>query len=232
MVYAILKSDIHNNFVKIVNFRGIIDSPQKKAIMDCYKNYNKKYDWIAFYDIDEFLQIINYTNINKFLSLPKFKKCQSILINWKYYGDNNQLYYDKKPLIKRFTKPFYFTNKTKNINKYLTSGAKTIVRGGLNIIWERLPHCLNNTIQCRPDGKILNNYFEFPQYSFAFLNHYTTKSTEEFIEKLNKGDVYGKRNNSFIKWKINNYYFFFNNKTKIKLNIFREKLKYKIKIKV
>ena len=74
----ILKNDIVDNFVEIVNYRGI-HSPQIKAVMDCYKNNNKNYDWIAFYDIDEFLQIINFTNINEFLSLPKFKKCQSIV---------------------------------------------------------------------------------------------------------------------------------------------------------
>ena len=153
------------------------------------------------------------------------------LINWKYYGDNNQLYYEPKPVIERFTRPFYFTNKTMNFNKYLTSAAKTIVRGRLNIIWEKLPHYLNNTIKCRPDGKVLNNYFTFPQYSIAYINHYTTKSTEEFAEKLNKGDVNGKKDNHFINWRINDYYFFFNTKNKQKINIFNEKLRYKIKLK-
>jgi hypothetical protein len=223
----ILENEIANNFVEIINYRGF-QLPQEKAIINCYKNYSKNYDWIAFYDIDEFLQIINFTNINKFLSLPKFKKCQSILINWKNYGDNNQLYYEPKPVIKRFTKPFYFTNKNMNFNKYLTSAAKTIVRGGLNIIWQHLPHYLNNTIKCRPDGKILNNYFTFPQYSIAYINHYTTKSTEEFAERLNKGDVIVKIDDNFIRRRINNYYFFFNIKTQKKINLLKEKLKYKI----
>ena len=80
----ILNKEIFNNFVEIINFRGF-KNPQVKAVFNCYKNYSKKYDWIAFYDIDEFLQIRNYNNINKFLSLPKFKKCQSIIINWRYY---------------------------------------------------------------------------------------------------------------------------------------------------
>ena len=74
----ILKDELKNNFVKIINYRGV-ERPQIKAFNDCYKRYNQKYDWIAFYDIDEFLHIINFTNINEFLSLPRFKKCQSIL---------------------------------------------------------------------------------------------------------------------------------------------------------
>ena len=224
----ILEKDINKNFVEIINYRGF-KYPQKKSVMDCYNRYNKIYDWIAFYDIDEFLHIINYSNINKFLSLSRFKKCQSILINWKYFGDNNRLYYEPKPVIERFTTPFYFTKKNINYNKYLTSAAKTIVRGGLNIIWQHLPHHINNTINCRPDGKIINNYFSLPQYSIAYINHYTTKSTEEFAERLNKGDVIVKVDDNYIKNRINNYYFFFNLKTKEKLNLFKKKLKYKIK---
>ena len=150
----ILKEDIQINFVEIINYRGI-ERPQKKALNECYKKNNKNFNWIAFFDVDEFLYIVNYTNINDFLVLPKFKKCQSILINWKYYGDNNKLHYEPKPLIERFTKPFYFTNKNKP--KHYFYAAKTIVRGGLNIKWGLLPHYIKNTINCKADGKIVNN---------------------------------------------------------------------------
>ena len=110
----ILSIEIKNKFVKIINYRGLY-KPQKKAYNDCYINNNKFFKWIAFYDADEFLYIINYTNINKFLSIPKFENCSSILINWKYYGDNNYLYYENNTVQKRFTKPFYFNKKKKNI---------------------------------------------------------------------------------------------------------------------
>lgn len=224
----ILDKDIFNkNFVKIINYRGI-KMPQIKAIHDCYKTNNKNYNWIAFYDIDEFLYIKKYSNINHFLSLPRFLKCQSIIINWKYYGDNNKLYYEPKPVYQRFTKAFYFTKEKMNINKYLFSAAKTIVRGGLNITWQHFPHYLNNTINCRPNGKIINNYFSPPEYSIAYISHYTTKSTEEFAERLNRGDVILKIDDNYIKNRIFDYYFFFNLKTKEKLDLFKKKLKYKL----
>ena len=223
----ILKSEIKNNFVKIVNYRGI-ERPQKKVFDDCYNRFNQKYDWIAFYDIDEYLHIINFTDINEFLSLQRFKKCQSILINWKNYGDNDKLYYEPKQLHERFTKPFYFNEKHKKY-KYLYSAAKTIVRGGLNIKWEFLPHYLNNTINCRADGNILSDYFTPPEYSDAYLIHYATKSTEEFAEKCNRGNANSIMDEKFIKERIFVYYFIFNRKTKQKLDIFEKKLKIKIK---
>ena len=222
----ILKYEIENNFVKIINYRGF-KNPQIQALNNCYKRFNKNYNWIAFYDIDEFLQIKNFTDLNKFLALPRFKNCQSILINWKYYGDNNKLYYESKPLSERFNKPFYF-NKIDNSNIYLVSAAKTIVRGGLNIKWGHFPHYLKNTLNCRPDGTILKNYFSPPQYLIAYLDHYTTKSTEEFADRLNRGDVNLKVTENYIKSRIFDYYFIINKKTKQKLNLFKEKLKYKI----
>jgi hypothetical protein len=100
-----------------------------------------------------------------------------------------------------------------------------MVKRGLNIKWALLPHFLSNTINCRPDGNILSNYFSPPQYSTAYLIHYATKSTEEFAERCIRGNSNTKIN---IKSRILNYYFLFNIKTRQKLEIFRKKLKYKI----
>lgn len=226
----ILKNEIKDNFIEIINFRGI-KTPQKKAINDCYKKNNKKFDWIAFYDIDEFLYIKNYNDINKFLSLSRFQKCQSILINWKYYGDNNKLYYEPKPLKERFVMPFYFKNKSLIKRKKLYySAAKTIVRGGLNISWGRQPHYIKNTRNCRPNGQIELHYYTHPQYSIAYIRHYITKSTEEFINRLNRGDVRFNKTKQYIKNRIFNYYFIFNKITKEKINLFKQKLKDKINI--
>ena len=226
-IQEIIKNDIENNYVKIINYRGF-KQPQKVALDDCYKRYNYNYDWIAFYDIDEFLHIKNYSNIKDFLSLPKLKNCQGILINWKYYGDNNKLYYEPKPLAERFIQPFYFLNSSLEYIKYFISASKTIVRGRLKIIWGHFPHYIKNIINCRPDGKLLYNYLSPPQYSIAYINHYITKSTEEFAERLNRGDVILKVDEFYIKSRINDYYFLFNNKTKKKVDLFKERLKYKI----
>ena len=221
----LLKKEIKNKFIKTINFRGI-KFPQPIALNNCYKKYGHLFDWIAFYDIDEFLYIRNYTNINDFLSLPKFKKCQSILINWKYFGDNNRLYYESRPLNERFSKPINITNNLKILNnKYFLSAAKSLVKSGLKLSWGMLPHYLNNTINCRPDGSILNDYFSPYQHSIAYINHYITKSTEEFIERLRRGDVLVNATNNYIINRINNYYFLFNKKTDKKLKLFKNNFK-------
>ena len=183
----VLSNEILDDFVEIKNYRGIF-TPQKKAYNDCYINNNKYFDWIAFYDVDEFLYLKNYSNINDFLSMEKFEKCSSILINWKYYGDSNNIYYEAKPINDRFTQPFIFLN-NKIYDKYYFAAAKSIVRSGLKLSWAHFPHFINDSMICRADGTIVKDPFSPPQFSYAYLKHFTTKSTEEYIIKLFKGNV-------------------------------------------
>ena len=213
----ILKEEINIGFIKVINFRGLF-RPQYKAYNDCYINNKFSYDWIAFYDVDEFLYFENYTNINKFLSLPKFKNCSSILINWKYYGDNENIFYKPNSLKKRFTKPFYF-EKNKVYDKAFYSAAKSIVRGGLNISWKHFPHFLNNSNICKSTGDIVKQALSPPDYTSAYIKHYATKSTEEYIIKLFKGTVNSNitlSRDSVIFW-FKNYYFLFNKITRKKI---------------
>ena len=48
----------NSNFVTIIDYRGYNNKDsQYKAYYNCYKNYNKKGDWLSFFDFDEFLEI-------------------------------------------------------------------------------------------------------------------------------------------------------------------------------
>ncbi len=224
---VILKKYINNNFIELINYRGLF-KPQKKAYDDCYNNNKYKYNWFVFYDADEFLYLVNHSTINNFLSLKRFSNCSNILINWKYYGDNGNIYYKPKLMKERFPKPYIFSQKDKK-NKYLYMAAKTIVRGGLNITWEHFPHYLKNQIFCRPDGSKTKSYFSEPQYSYAYIKHYTTKSTQEYIEKVLRGGGVTKINSTrYLKHRINHYYFLINKKTKKKIQLFEKALKFKI----
>ena len=100
---------------------------------------------------------------------------------------------------------------------------KTIARGGLNLIWAHFPHYLKNKPICRPDGSILKNYNSKPQYSNAYIKHYATKSTEEFIKRILRGTVNSKdKKINYLEYRIKKYYFLFN-KFNFKKKIFFEK---------
>ena len=93
------------------------------AYKDCYEKYNKLYDWMSFFDFDEFLTIKQENTIQKFLSSPRYEQCVTVKINFLFYSDNGLLYYDNRTLQERFTKALYHHPS----NRWL----KVTVRGGL-----------------------------------------------------------------------------------------------------
>ena len=50
----VISDYIKDDFVEIINYRGK-RAPQFKIYTECYKKNNKFYDWLIFFDIDEFI---------------------------------------------------------------------------------------------------------------------------------------------------------------------------------
>ena len=88
----------------------------------CYKNNFLKYDWIIFYDMDEYIYLKNVFNLKKFLNKPIFNYCDYIRLNNIYHSDNNNLYYINKTLSERFPEIIL------NMKKY---PIKTILKGNI-----------------------------------------------------------------------------------------------------
>ena len=56
------------------------------------------------YGIDEYIYLKNYPNIKRFLSKKKFENCETIQLNRLMHIDNEQIYYENKPIKIRFPK--------------------------------------------------------------------------------------------------------------------------------
>jgi hypothetical protein len=185
----ILEKYQSEDFVEIKNLRGI-ESPQMKMYHDCYNNNYEKYEWLIFNDIDEYLYLKSYNNIKDFLTKRKFKNCENIQLNWLLYTDNNLIHYQNKPLKIRFTEKDPYRNKRK-INKF--SNGKSILRGHIPNINITNFHCISNDLKTC-DGFGIERKFLKPDYKYFYFKHYYCKSTEEFIDKLTKGDIYETKN--------------------------------------
>ena len=118
----VIQDEIDSGFVTIINIRGM-SKGQCYAYKDCYEKYNNLYDWMSFFDFDEFLTIKQENTIQKFLSSPRYEQCVTVKINFLFYSDNGLLYYDNRTLQERFTKALYHHPS----NRWL----KVTVRGGL-----------------------------------------------------------------------------------------------------
>ena len=212
---------INSSFVTIIDYRGYKNrknNSQYEAYYDCYEKNNRNYDWLSFFDFDEFLEILptNQT-IQEFLDNEKYKKCQVIKINWLHYSSNKELLtFENKPLKIRFTK--------KQLNEISNGHIKSTVRGGLIknywSRWENSHTSIDTFKSCSSSGKRVSgkaSFIEPPDFKNAFIRHYYFKSFEEFCLKLKRGwpDSTDK-----IKW-INNLINKYKN-SRIKLSIIKK----------
>ena len=225
---SVILDYINEEFVTIINYRGLLKI-QMKAFSQCYNENKDKYNWLIYYDMDEFIHLEGYNNIKTYLSKSKFDKCNIIYLNHIIHTDNNDIYYQNKSLVKRFPKIENF----KNINMsyqprtILLDLTKIIIKGNLTDFEFGSPHFINNVNNtCNGFGKkithIENIHLEKPDHKKFYFDHYYFKSSEEYLDKLTKGCVfYGKKRGFDIYWfKI---YFAFNDITKEKLDYFENK---------
>lgn len=174
---------ISSGFVEIVDARGKI-AYQNKAFQECMKKNINKFDWILFYDMDEYIYLKRPKNIKYYLGRDVFHNCEAIQLNLFFHTDNNKLYYENKSLAERFKE-----------GKITNFGVlKSILKGNVetNIY---CPHHLNRSLRsCDGFGNFNKDYKPMkitttkPDFKYYYIDHYSYKSVEEFAKKLLKTD--------------------------------------------
>ena len=81
---------VKSGYVEILDVRGE-SNRQISAYDELYHGKAKAYDWVAYFDIDEFLFLDKAKSIQEFVNDPKYAAFNEIAINWKYYDDNGQV---------------------------------------------------------------------------------------------------------------------------------------------
>lgn len=154
---------------------------QTRSYNKCYEMYGDKYDWLMFFDIDEFLMLEKAKNIKDFLSDTRFNQYEMIHVNWKVYDDNDlvTVVNNDYSVVKRFTRP---CQNRRDVHCEL----KTIVRGGMrDVRFVKNPHtCDNRIFSCcnvlgeQVDSKAAKTIRVI--HKEAWLNHYICKTMEEY----------------------------------------------------
>ena len=218
---------LNKGFVKIKNWRGK-ENAMFQIMNHCYQTNYLKFDWLIFYEIDEYIFLKNYTNIKTFLSEKKFNKCEVIYLNWVHYTDNNLMHYDNRTLEKRFTEKEPNARKK---NSKISAVTKFILKGHIPKIKISSVHVLSRKLKgCNGFGKIITindlkgNRLYHPDFEYFYIKHFFCKSVEEFITKINKGcAIYG-QNENYKKKRIKKY-FRYNKITSLKINYIENKTK-------
>ena len=219
----IVKEGVKNSFITVIDYKIRKANYQASSYYDCYDKYNMLYDWMSFFDVDEYLMLEpKGVTIQEFMDSPRYNDCELVQFNWKIYTDNDQLDYIDQSPVKRFPIESGYIKENKHV--------KSIARGKLDLKKVRKngnPHSMFSEIKaCSVSGNKTDwKYYIYPpDHKFGWLNHYVTKSVREFFEKkykmMNKVDV----NNISEGYKryFFNYFFSVNKKTKEKVDIFNQ----------
>jgi len=216
---------VDNGFVIIKDYRNrkVI---QLIAYSECYNDYRQDYDWVAFFDCDEFLTLVKHKQVGDFLQDELFNDFNAIVVNWMCFGDNDLVNNDGGGCLKRFTKPISYDAKH-DLTTPENYHVKTIVRCK-NIETFRFinPHCTDIARQCNVLGKQHKPSTTFEEYDFssAYLRHYSTKTIDEYCDKMIRGFPDQMWNGSRVKNFLNVHFFSVNKITKEKIEVVKNKL--------
>ena len=199
------------------------------AYDDCLSRYNDIYDWIAFFDLDEFLTFTECSTIKEYLS--KFNNhIDSISFQWMIFDDNDLVYYEDKPCLERFTRPIDY-KKCFQYNYPENDHVKIMVKCKqnklINFKGTGHPHgCIGAKYPVYADGtqnktpKSWSNHNQI--YDLAYLKHFYMKTIDEYVRfKLKRGHPDVKRN-IFNKRHDINKFFKLNKKTPEKLEYIKK----------
>lgn len=141
-------------------------------------NFSQKFDYAAFFDVDEFLVLKKHQTVNDFLNA--YGNPNGIGVNWRMFGSGGQKTVNElgigDSVLKRFTRRESADNEGMKTMLNLSSGGQMV-----------LPHNPNIPIFDTTGRRIVGPANPNGSYDVAQLNHYMFKSYEEFITKVQRG---------------------------------------------
>ena len=202
----VIKDYIDDGFVEILNVRGK-PNMQIYSFNELYKDEKvKAFDWIAYFDIDEFLFLDECKTIQEFLTQPKYDKFNCIAINWKYFDDNNlsqvmNSFAVKERFTHEYTQPkdLRFAEHTFSKRIMKTNVPHLVINsshGPINRISKS--ETVYNGVSSNPTvvccnvagNRLQRNYLCFSDWTYegAHIRHYRFKTIEEYItNKMKRG---------------------------------------------
>lgn len=182
----VISDYIESGYVSIRNARGL-KRHQCVAYRIFYDEHHRKYDYIAFFDCDEYLVLNKDNTIQEYIRRSIFDDAQVIQISWMMFGDNGNIRYEDKPMCERFKTPLVLDPK-----KHKKEHIKSIVRCDLDpgLVYFHNPHTIAPVelyVVNNEGERVINTYEQEMSYGLAQLNHYYTKSLEEWLWRYKRG---------------------------------------------
>jgi hypothetical protein len=201
---SVLAKYIDEGFVSLKDW--FFEHGQMSAYEDCYQASKYQTQWLMFLDLDEFICLKYETSITEWIK--KFENFPAVIIYWLMFGTNGVVRGDSESLvIEQYTQSW---EKVRNVGKIaLNTDYKPIQIYHHNIFCAvelggakfKIPMINENRRFIRYPGKE-----KCPKNGTIQINHYWSKSLQEYIRKIGKGDVFSdqheklRKEQSFFFW--------------------------------
>ena len=175
-----LAKGIAAGYITCIEYPGL--SKQMPAYTDCLTNFGKDNEWIAFIDCDEFL----FPKQTDYVPdvLDGFINYGSLQVNWILFGSSGHIQRPQGLVIENYTKASTKDYKENLHTKAIVQPQYAIRAGGNphHFIFQPGYIAVNEGYHHVPNAWSAIHSVEKLQ-----LNHYTIKSLDDFIMKVNKG---------------------------------------------
>jgi len=192
----VLHPHINEGYVTLIDWP--FELSQLPAYQHCFDNFKDDSYWLMFLDLDEFICPLFKTNIKDWI-IP-YEKYPSVLIYWLMFGSNGIIDYDpNKLVIEQYTNSW---DAIHNVGKQVLNTAYMPVK-----MYHHYIYCWINIFGIKVKVPSVNEKYRFitnpntercPKHSTIQINHYWSKCLNEYIRKIDKGDMFSKQNESFF----------------------------------
>lgn len=174
-----LEAYVRKGVVEVIDC-PITNSPQLKAYTHCLYNMHGRTKWIAYIDLDEFIILKKHHDIHAFLA--DYDEYAGVCMNWVIYTANGHIEKPEGTVMQNYTEPLPYDFPA---NQHV----KSIVRPDY-------VNTVDSSHYPRYDEEyyaVNEKYIYVPRAFSRFtndivqLNHYFTKSFEEWLKKISKG---------------------------------------------
>ncbi len=190
--------------IEVIDWPSVSGQSPQVTAYNHAKGLLADFEWVAYFDCDEFLVLHQDNNIKEFLERYQ-PDVGAIGINWVTFGSSGLLVANYGLVTETF---FLGGSRTWGNNRHIKTIARVSMMESMGI-----HDCLLSAGHyVHPNGEVLTmptkrGISEAAEHSIAQLNHYQVKSKEDFDEKMRKGRA-GKKDTSAGKIRANPEEFF------------------------
>ncbi|WP_428376857.1 FkbM family methyltransferase [Lichenicoccus sp.] len=178
------------------------DLRQQMSYRMALQQYGGEFEWIAFFDADEYILFADGVDLRGFLD--RFDDADGIVVNWCNYGSSNHALKPKLLPIEAFT---WHGDPQQPINRHVKSfvrpekvGPKWLNMHAFDIDLSRYLDASHNQFRWGNQRGILSS---IPDWSVAKLMHFQCRSMEHFLERLRKRPDLPKRSELWRGYDVN-----------------------------